>query len=86
MLDYLNAEIEKRQNEIAKIEAERHKLDQRRHDLGIELRTMPIRARLAAAATNRRRKRDGNLRVQPWSAPRRQCQVRRVRSSLPIGK
>ena len=48
MLDYLNAEIEKRQNEIAKIEAERHKLDQRRHDLGIELRTYEdIRARLA---------------------------------------
>ena len=48
MLDYLNAEIEKRQNEIAKIEAERHKLCQRLHDLGIELRTYEdIRARLA---------------------------------------
>jgi hypothetical protein len=47
MLDYLNAEIEKRQVEIAKITAERQNLDQRRHDLDIELRAYEdIRARL----------------------------------------
>ncbi len=60
MLDYLNAEIERRQNEIAKIETERHKLDQRRHDLGIELRTYEdVRARLAHGRDDLQKAKEG---------------------------
>lgn len=47
MLDYLNAEIEKRKAQIAEIDSESERLRARRHDLGIELRTYEnIRARL----------------------------------------